>query len=68
MPESKNAAAELIYKTDIIVIGAGQAGLSSAYYLMQQGIVEGRGFVIVDQSPRQAERGSIGGLRLRLAQ
>jgi thioredoxin reductase len=51
MPESRNTAAELIFKTDIIVIGAGQAGLSSAYYLKQQGLTEGRGFVILDQSP-----------------
>ena len=52
MPESKNTAAELIFKTDIIVIGAGQAGLSSAYYLKQHGLTEGRQFVIVDQSPQ----------------
>jgi len=52
MPESKNTAAELIFKTDIIVIGAGQAGLSSAYFLKQQGLIEGHGFVIVDQSPQ----------------
>ncbi len=38
-------------KTDIVVIGAGQAGLSSAYHLKQRGLVPGRGFVVLDQNP-----------------
>jgi cation diffusion facilitator CzcD-associated flavoprotein CzcO len=38
-------------KTDIVVIGAGQAGLSSAYHLGQRGLAPGRGFVVLDQSP-----------------
>ncbi len=47
MSESK-----LIYKTRVVVIGAGQAGLSAAYYLSQKGLRPGKEFVILDQSPR----------------
>jgi thioredoxin reductase len=39
-------------KTDIIVIGAGQAGLSAAYHLRQHGLDAGRGFIVLDQSPK----------------
>ena len=38
-------------RTDIVVIGAGQAGLSSAYHLKRRGLAPDRGFVVVDQSP-----------------
>src|SRR3712207_9337630 len=38
-------------KTDIVVIGAGQAGLSSAYHLKKRGLAPDRGFVVLDQSP-----------------
>jgi cation diffusion facilitator CzcD-associated flavoprotein CzcO len=38
-------------KTDIVVIGAGQAGLSSAYHLKRRGLPANRGFVVLDQSP-----------------
>jgi cation diffusion facilitator CzcD-associated flavoprotein CzcO len=38
-------------KTDIVVIGAGQAGLSSAYHLKRRGLAPNRGFVVLDQSP-----------------
>ena len=38
-------------KTDIVVIGAGQAGLSSAYHLKKRGLAPNRGFVVLDQSP-----------------
>lgn len=43
--------ARLAIKTEIAVIGAGQAGLSSAYHLKQKGVVPGRGFVVLDQNP-----------------
>ncbi len=33
---------------DIVVIGAGQAGLSSAYHLKKRGLAAGRGFVVLD--------------------
>ena len=42
---------QLIYKTDIAVIGAGQAGLSSAFHLQRLGLNPGRDFVVLDQSP-----------------
>ncbi|WP_182575488.1 NAD(P)-binding domain-containing protein [Aminobacter ciceronei] len=39
------------YKTNIVVIGAGQAGLSTAYNLRKLGLQPGRDFVILDKSP-----------------
>ena len=42
---------KLLYKTDVVVIGAGQAGLSAAYHLKKLGMKVGRGFVVLDQSP-----------------
>lgn len=44
--------AALIYKTGIVVIGAGQAGLSAAYHLRLLGLVQGPDFVVLDQSPK----------------
>lgn len=44
-------AARLAIKTDIVVIGAGQAGLSAAYHFKRLGITPGRGFVVLDQNP-----------------
>lgn len=46
------APAGVAIKTEVVVIGAGQAGLSSAYHLRQRGLAAGRGFVMLDQSPR----------------
>lgn len=43
---------QVAVKTDIVVIGAGQAGLSSAYHLKQHGLSSGRGFIVLDQSPQ----------------
>ncbi|WP_079144332.1 NAD(P)-binding domain-containing protein [Streptomyces agglomeratus] len=37
---------------DVVVIGAGQAGLSSAYHLRRSGLEPGRDFVVLDHSPR----------------
>ncbi len=45
-------AARVAIKTEIAVIGAGQAGLSSAYHLQRLGVAAGRGFVVLDQSPQ----------------
>lgn len=36
---------------DVVVIGAGQAGLSSAYHLRRRGYEPGEGFVVLDHSP-----------------
>jgi hypothetical protein len=41
----------LALKTDIVVIGAGQAGLSSAYHLRQLGLAPGHDFVVLDRAP-----------------
>lgn len=46
------AAARVAIKTEVVVIGAGQAGLSSAYHLKRLGLAAGRGFVVLDQSPQ----------------
>jgi cation diffusion facilitator CzcD-associated flavoprotein CzcO len=46
-----DAASRLAIKTDIVVIGAGQAGLSAGYHLKRLGIAPGRGFVMLDQNP-----------------
>ncbi len=39
-------------KTEIVIIGAGQAGLSTAYHLKRRGLEPHREFVILDGSPR----------------
>ena len=39
-------------RTDIVIIGAGQAGLSAAYHLRRRGLDPGRGFLVLDKSPR----------------
>jgi len=38
-------------KAEIVVIGAGQAGLSAAYHLKRRGLAPHRGFVVLDRSP-----------------
>src|SRR5690606_14844526 len=45
------AAARAIPKFEVVVIGAGQAGLSSAYHLRKLGLAR-RDFVVLDQSPQ----------------
>ena len=44
-------AARAALKLDIVVIGAGQAGLSSAYHLKQLGLMPGRDFLVLDAAP-----------------
>lgn len=39
-------------KTEIVVIGAGQAGLSAAYHLKRLGVAPVRGFIVLDQAPQ----------------
>src|SRR5215208_3949669 len=49
---SRSEASEALrLRTDVVVIGAGQAGLSSAYHLKQRGLAPVRGFVVLDRSP-----------------
>lgn len=36
---------------DVVVVGAGQAGLSSAYHLGRTGFVPERDFVVLDHAP-----------------
>lgn len=39
-------------EVDVVVVGAGQAGLSSAYHLRRGGFEPGRDFVVLDHAPR----------------
>ncbi len=55
-PTPASPSAGVAIKTDILVIGAGQAGLSSAYHLQQRGLEAGRGFIVLDQSPQPRRR------------
>ncbi|MFB6677713.1 NAD(P)-binding domain-containing protein [Streptomyces sp. NPDC056390] len=41
-----------VREVDVVVIGAGQAGLSSAYHLRRVGFEPERDFVVLDHSPR----------------
>ncbi|AHG91559.1 flavin-binding monooxygenase-like protein pyridine nucleotide-disulfide oxidoreductase [Gemmatirosa kalamazoonensis] len=44
-------AAGLRLRTEIVVVGAGQAGLSAAYHLKRRGLTPLRGLVVLDRSP-----------------
>jgi len=53
LPTSASASpSRVALKTEIVVIGAGQAGLSSAYHLKKHALAPGRGFVVLDRSPQ----------------
>jgi cation diffusion facilitator CzcD-associated flavoprotein CzcO len=43
--------AALRLRTEIVVVGAGQAGLSTAYHLQRRGLAPVRGYVVLDRSP-----------------
>lgn len=49
--DDKPDHARVAIKVDIVVIGAGQAGLSTAYHLRKLGFAPDRDFVVFDQSP-----------------
>lgn len=46
------AGAESAREVDVAVIGGGQAGLATAFYLRRAGLVPGRDFVVVDAADR----------------
>lgn len=41
-----------VRNVDVVVIGAGQAGLSAAYHLRRTGLTPDRDFVVLDHAPR----------------
>lgn len=48
---SEGAGTGFAIRTEIAVIGAGQAGLSTAYHLRQLGLPPGRGLIVLDSAP-----------------
>ena len=46
-----NPAIRIARKLDIVVVGAGQAGLSAAYHLRQAGLIANRDFLVLDAAP-----------------
>jgi thioredoxin reductase len=50
-PDVERERARLALKIDLVVIGAGQAGLSSAYHLTRLGFSPDKDFVTLDRSP-----------------
>ena len=59
-----NAAAPgIALKVQIVVIGAGQAGLSAAYHFKRLGLTPHKGFVVLDQSPGPGAPGRTAGPR-----
>jgi len=49
---SQSQSARVALKLDIVVVGAGQAGLSAAYHLKQRGLLPRRDFLVLDAAPR----------------
>jgi cation diffusion facilitator CzcD-associated flavoprotein CzcO len=49
---TRSHAREVDHRTDVVVIGAGQAGLSAAYFLRRAGLPNGSGFVVLDRGKR----------------
>ncbi|HKH92211.1 MAG TPA: NAD(P)-binding domain-containing protein [Gemmatimonadaceae bacterium] len=47
-----DAPQALRLRTEIVVIGAGQAGLSSAYHLKRLGLAPVKGFLVLDHAPQ----------------
>jgi cation diffusion facilitator CzcD-associated flavoprotein CzcO len=51
MPPRTGAVDPDVRETDVVVVGAGQAGLASAYHLRRRGLAPGRGYVVLDANP-----------------
>ncbi|MHA7210548.1 FAD-dependent oxidoreductase [Arthrobacter sp. MDT1-65] len=49
--EQQETAGSLVRRVRVVVIGAGQAGLSSAYYLARRGLAPHRDVVVLDANP-----------------
>ena len=47
----QDEAEPLVHRVRVVVIGAGQAGLSSAYHLVRRGLAPHRDFVVLDANP-----------------
>ncbi len=52
-----------VREVEVVVVGAGQAGLSSAYHLRRNGFAPDRDVVVLDHSPVPAAPGSSAGPR-----
>lgn len=50
-PSPQQSDVRAVIKVDVMVIGAGQAGLSSAYHLQNLGLTAGRNYLLLDKSP-----------------
>jgi cation diffusion facilitator CzcD-associated flavoprotein CzcO len=48
----QDQGARVALKLDIVVVGAGQAGLSTAYHLRQLGLAPRRDFLVLDRAPQ----------------
>ncbi|WP_314413751.1 NAD(P)-binding domain-containing protein [Streptomyces kroppenstedtii] len=49
---ARELAREQVREVEVVVVGAGQAGLSSAYHLRRTGFEPERDFVVLDHAPR----------------
>ncbi|GMA90836.1 FAD-dependent oxidoreductase [Homoserinibacter gongjuensis] len=49
--------------TSVVIVGAGQAGLSVAYFLRRLGLDPGNDFVVLDRGPGPGVPGSSAGRR-----
>lgn len=50
--QPKDSVGRTLIKIDIVIIGGGQAGLSSAYHLRRLGLQAGKNYLVLDKSPK----------------